>query len=77
MMRTGFILPGGSALSIVGRGKAARQAAVHRALRQLGRPALHAQTLGFQHPATGDSLAFEAALPADFEHALDELRGLQ
>jgi 23S rRNA pseudouridine1911/1915/1917 synthase len=54
-----------------------RQDAVERALDALGRPALHAQTLGFDHPATGDRLQFSSALPADFQAALAELRSLQ
>lgn len=60
--------------SIVGAGKPARAAAAQAAARQLGRPALHAQTLGFVHPATGERLQFEAALPADLEAALAVLR---
>ena len=32
---------------------------------ELGRPALHAEHLGFRHPATGERLDFDAALPAD------------
>ncbi len=35
------------------------------ALAALGRQALHAAVLGFEHPATGDTLHFESALPAD------------
>jgi 23S rRNA pseudouridine1911/1915/1917 synthase len=31
------------------------------------RQALHARTLGFVHPATGEWMAFESALPADME----------
>ena len=31
----------------------------------LGRPALHAARLGFDHPRTGERLVFEAPLPAD------------
>jgi 23S rRNA pseudouridine1911/1915/1917 synthase len=31
----------------------------------LGRPALHAARLGFDHPRTGERLAFEAPLPPD------------
>lgn len=54
-----------------------RQAAVARALGALGRPALHAQTLGFDHPVTGVRLQFTSALPPDFEAALAELRALQ
>ena len=37
------------------------------------RPLLHAATLGFSHPATGEHVAFEAPLPADFRRVLDRL----
>jgi len=37
------------------------QAALHR----LGRQALHAAMLGFEHPVTGEPLVFESALPPD------------
>ena len=47
-----------------------------RALAALQRPALHAQTLGFDHPASGERLQFSSPLPADFEAALAELRGI-
>jgi len=42
----------------------------------LGRQALHAAVLGFVHPVSGQSLRFEAALPADFARALESLRAL-
>ncbi len=42
----------------------------------LGRQALHAAVLGFQHPLSGESLRFESQLPADFVSALDALRAL-
>lgn len=32
---------------------------------ELGRPALHAERLGFDHPRTGERLRFEAPLPPD------------
>jgi len=35
----------------------------------LGRQALHAAILGFDHPMTGESLRFETPPPADFEEA--------
>lgn len=35
------------------------------ALRALNRQALHAAVLGFEHPATGEVIRFEAPLPAD------------
>jgi 23S rRNA pseudouridine1911/1915/1917 synthase len=41
---------------------------------KLGRQALHASTLGFEHPVTGARLAFEAPLPEDMQSALAALR---
>ncbi|APS00919.1 RluA family pseudouridine synthase [Pajaroellobacter abortibovis] len=41
---------------------------------QLGHQALHAGTLGFVHPSTGQSMHFEVALPSDFFDALTQLR---
>ncbi len=37
------------------------------------RQALHARRLAFDHPATGESLVFESALPPDIEAALTSL----
>jgi 23S rRNA pseudouridine1911/1915/1917 synthase len=45
------------------------------ALKSLGRQALHAAGLGFEHPVTGRRLTFESAPPADFAALLDALRG--
>lgn len=39
----------------------------------LGRLALHAATLGFDHPVTGERLTFTAPLPADIASAVDAL----
>ena len=49
---------------------------MHQLLRGLGRPALHAKTLGFQHPRTKEPLSFDSDLPADFAEALTCLRHL-
>lgn len=38
---------------------------VKLALEQLGRQALHAAELGFEHPVTGEEMMFESALPND------------
>ena len=35
---------------------------------------LHAATLGFAHPVTGEQLRFSAPLPADFTAVLEKLR---
>ncbi|WP_096305240.1 RluA family pseudouridine synthase [Jatrophihabitans sp. GAS493] len=44
--------------------------------RRLGltRQWLHARTLGFAHPSSGDWIELEAPLPDDLQHALDVLR---
>ncbi len=39
-----------------------------------GGQVLHAATLGFDHPSTGEYLEFEAPLPADYEQLLNDLR---
>jgi 23S rRNA pseudouridine1911/1915/1917 synthase len=44
------------------------------AVARLERPFLHAARLTFKHPADGASLTFEAALPADLQTVLNELR---
>jgi 23S rRNA pseudouridine1911/1915/1917 synthase len=53
-------------------GKAA--ATADKALSMIDRQALHAEELSFVHPATGESVAFKAALPADFRAVLDFLK---
>jgi 23S rRNA pseudouridine1911/1915/1917 synthase len=50
-------------------GRAARAAAA------VGRQALHAARLAFDHPRTGRRLSLEAPLPPDFQRALAVLRG--
>jgi 23S rRNA pseudouridine1911/1915/1917 synthase len=39
----------------------------------LGRPALHAEVLGFDHPASGERLRFRAELPADLVALVESL----
>ena len=53
-----------------------RERSLREALVAFGRPALHAKTLGFRHPETGERLAFDSELPEDFQafrQALDAL----
>lgn len=45
------------------------------ALRYLGRQALHAAVLGFEHPITGESLRFESGLPDDMAALVEALAG--
>jgi 23S rRNA pseudouridine1911/1915/1917 synthase len=43
-------------------------------LAEMDHQALHAETLGFAHPATGRPMEFHQPLPADFEAVRDALR---
>lgn len=45
------------------------------ALRKLEGQALHAEMLGFTHPASGTKMRFQTPPPLDFQTALDALRG--
>jgi 23S rRNA pseudouridine1911/1915/1917 synthase len=45
------------------------------ALTRLGRQALHAAILGFEHPVTGETLRFESPLPPDLTGLLGAFRG--
>jgi 23S rRNA pseudouridine1911/1915/1917 synthase len=47
---------------------------VRRAAEAIGRQALHAARLAFDHPRTGRRMTVEAPLPADFRRALAALR---
>jgi 23S rRNA pseudouridine1911/1915/1917 synthase len=53
--------------------KAGQFAAARRALPGLRRPWLHAATLGFVHPVTGEPMSFAAPLPEDLEATLGPL----
>ena len=44
------------------------------ALRMLSRQALHAATLGFEHPITGQPMHFDSPVPADIQGLIDALR---
>lgn len=71
---------GGSASSatrIIGQGKSPRIARVHELVQVLNnRPALHAQTLGFEHPTRPDKerLVFSCDPPNDFARVVESLR---
>ena len=45
---------------------------VENCFKILPRQALHARTLGFDHPVSGKFLSFEAELPADFQSCLEK-----
>jgi len=47
---------------------------VQNCFKAIPRQALHAKTLGFTHPTTGEVLHFESKLPQDFEEVLKKWR---
>ncbi|MCC6750345.1 MAG: RluA family pseudouridine synthase [Deltaproteobacteria bacterium] len=55
-------------------GRAPRDARLREVGRALGRQALHAQVLGFDHPRSGERLRFVSPVPEDFAAALAALR---
>jgi 23S rRNA pseudouridine1911/1915/1917 synthase len=57
-------------------GKPPRDPDLREIGRTLGRQALHARRLGFNHPATKQWMDFESPPPADFAAALTALRAL-
>jgi len=65
---------------LYGRGgpqrKSGLNASAAAALAQLGRQALHAKTLGFLHPGTGEFLEFESPLPQDINSLISSLEML-
>ena len=48
--------------------------AAQAAIAAFGRQALHAAHLGFDHPVTGQPLAFDSPLPPDMQALLDQLQ---
>jgi 23S rRNA pseudouridine1911/1915/1917 synthase len=54
-------------------GRSTRDARILAAAEAIGRQALHAQLLGFEHPSTRAHMRFEAPPPADFLAALSLL----
>ena len=67
--------------SVYGSGYKTKSALLEKrarsALTGLGRQALHASVLGFEHPATGEPLRFESPPPKDFARLLKALRATQ
>ncbi len=61
-----------------GRRKVAKGALPYEAMVRLAafnRQALHAAVLGFEHPVSGETIRFEAALPKDMDDLITSLRG--
>jgi 23S rRNA pseudouridine1911/1915/1917 synthase len=65
---------------LYGRATLARRSRLQPAARAAAmtfpRQALHAASLGFRHPVSGENLRWEAALPADLVTLIDLLQGI-
>ncbi len=48
---------------------------IDNCFKTLPRQALHAKTLGFEHPTTGKFMSFDTELPADMQECIDKWRG--
>lgn len=70
----GDISYGGDSLIFGGGGDANGQKIAKKCLSIAKRQMLHAKTLGFTHPETGEKLFFESDLPDDIKQILDILR---
>lgn len=57
----------------VGRLANVRDPVLRRLIKELGRQALHAKTLGFIHPTTGDYVEFDTEIPEDMNRIIQHL----
>jgi len=57
-----------------GKDEGQRRAFYRNLFKSLPRQALHAASLGFRHPSTGEEMDFEVDLPDDMKHVLERLR---
>ncbi|MEX1010676.1 MAG: RluA family pseudouridine synthase [Balneolaceae bacterium] len=57
-----------------GQNTGSRKSMYQNLFKRMQRQALHAKTLGFVHPGTGEMVQFDSSLPPDFQQVLDTLR---
>ena len=69
-----FCLQGGSAAGeFLRRDGAMSAAAAREIVAKCARPMLHARSLGFRHPVTGEEISFAVDPPPDFVDVFTEL----
>jgi 23S rRNA pseudouridine1911/1915/1917 synthase len=73
LSEAGFPLLGDTVYGGAGRVAGIRDTRLQALIRRLGRQALHARTLGFIHPVSGEYLEFSAPLPEDMAEIMDYL----
>ena len=59
-----------------GERTASYKAYIQNCFKLCPRQALHAQTLGFRHPTTGEQMDFTSPLPDDLQQLIDKWRGV-
>lgn len=64
----------GGNVRVKGLSSGSYNAFVDKRLRALGRQALHAGMIGFEHPRTHEKMKFEVPWPADFEQCIQDWR---
>ena len=60
-----------------GQSSARRRAFFANLFKAMPRQALHAQTLGFTHPHSGETMQFSADIPEDMQYVLEKLREVE
>ncbi|WP_298271179.1 RluA family pseudouridine synthase [Geobacter sp.] len=77
LAEAGHPLVGDEVYGAGGRANDLRDPRLRALVRQLGRQALHAKTLGFLHPASGEYLEFDTAPPEDMMRIINYLEGAE
>ncbi len=62
---------------VYGPAEGSRKAFIQNLFKALPRQALHAHTLGFDHPVTGESMDFVAELPEDMAYVVERIRKVE
>jgi 23S rRNA pseudouridine1911/1915/1917 synthase len=73
LSEAGFPLLGDGVYGSSGRLTGLKDLALRALIRTLNRQALHARTLGFIHPASGQYLEFSTPIPEDMQNIIDHL----
>jgi 23S rRNA pseudouridine1911/1915/1917 synthase len=73
LSEAGFPLLGDPVYGSTGRLSGLKDSTLQALIRKLGRQALHARTLGFIHPVSGQYLEFSSPLPEDMGRILEHL----
>ncbi len=76
LSEAGFPLVGDQVYGGAARAANIKDPQLRKLVRELARQALHAQSLGFLHPASGEWLEFNADIPADMQAILDYLTSM-